>query len=784
MSPQFKIGYNCNLFFYTAGGIIGIVMSLLFKRLPPLAVALFGVFILSTVISSLSAKKKKNLNCVLYGKLQSVSYVVLDLFLSFAFDSAQVFLYAMCFGSVLIFVFIDNKIMRFQTAVSIICAFIFAFGAALYTDSAHTMQEYTFGFIVLIVTNIIATSMTSHIVYQYRKYFEQEKSLDDLVKVIEVKCDEARNATRSKSQFLAHMSHEIRTPINAIVGMNEMILRESSNPAICGYAVQVRNAADSLLSIINDILDITKIEAGRLNISSVEYKTETLITDIYNMIKFRADNNELEFNVIIDEKLPSVLVGDDIHLKQILMNLLTNAVKYTHEGSVTFEVSVANDDKIFFSVRDTGIGIREEDINHIFADFGRMDEESVRNIEGTGLGLPITVALLRMFGSELQVESIYGIGSEFSFTLRQIIVDPKPIGKIDLNKSKYNHKPHQTMLIAPEAKILVVDDNDVNRMVFVNLLKTTQVQIDEASSGAECLKLTAKKKYDIIFMDHMMPHMDGVETFEIMRSQDNNACKDTPVIVLTANAVVGAKEFYLEKGFDGFLSKPVRPDQLEKTVFAYLDSSLTQKAEKVRETSVPETDENEMPVISGIDWNYARTHFPDDETLINGIRMFMKAIKSDADELCSYYENIKEGNNIDRYRVKVHSMKSSAALVGIFHLSGMALELETAAKNNRYDIISALHNIFINRWLGFTELLAEFKASGEGKKEASEYMNEIQQIFQYIREAATELDVDTLDYMSERLDDYVFDEEKKNKIQQIKSSIFNFEVEKLRNVQY
>ncbi|MBQ8038650.1 MAG: response regulator, partial [Lachnospiraceae bacterium] len=348
----------------------------------------------------------------------------------------------------------------------------------------------------------------------------------------------ADSANAAKTNFLANMSHEIRTPITAVLGMNELILRESKNHTIRQYAKDIEGAAKSLLSIINDILDITKIEAGKLSVISVEYDFAAVIKDVVNMISFKAKVKSLEFEVLIDKNIPQKMVGDDIRLKQILVNLLNNAVKYTHEGKITlsiYEISSACDEieKIHFSVKDTGIGIKKEDLQKLCEPFERIEEKRNRNIEGTGLGMSITKQLLELLNSHLQVSSIYGEGSEFSFTLEQRIADKTPIGNleehIDADTEIYRHSYE-----APKAKILMVDDNELNRKVFMGLLKSIKIQVDEAGNGKTCLEKVKNNQYDIIFMDHMMPELDGIETFRILKEMKEFRTKNIPVVILTA----------------------------------------------------------------------------------------------------------------------------------------------------------------------------------------------------------------------------------------------------------
>mgnify|MGYP001065642615 FL=1 len=384
----------------------------------------------------------------------------------------------------------------------------------------------------------------------------------------------AEKANMAKSEFLARMSHEIRTPISAVLGMNEMVLRESKDTEIKKYSMDIKSSAQALLGIINDILDFSKIESGKLEIIPAEYELNSMLNDLFNMFSLRTQEKGLKFDVIVDPKLPSKLYGDDIRIRQVLSNFLSNAVKYTEKGTVTLELAGRTEEDnviLHFTVKDTGIGIKQENMSKLFLAFERFDEEKNRNIEGTGLGMNISAQLLKLMGADLKVESVYGKGSSFSFDLRQRILEEEPIGSFQerARKAAREHV-YQASFTAPEGEILLVDDNRVNRKVFCGLLKQTKVKIKDVGSGKECLEEVAKKHYDMIFLDHMMPEMDGMETMSRMKQLQDNQCMDTPVVMLTANAIMGAREHYLAEGFDDFLAKPIVQDKLEKIMVQWM----------------------------------------------------------------------------------------------------------------------------------------------------------------------------------------------------------------------
>ena len=388
--------------------------------------------------------------------------------------------------------------------------------------------------------------------------------------------ERAKAESNAKSAFLSNMSHEIRTPINAILGMNEMILRECEDENILEYSENVRTAGSTLLGIVNDILDFSKIEAGKMEIIPVDYDLSTVLNDLVNMIQTRADDKGLLLKLEFDRGIPKLLHGDEVRLKQVITNILTNAVKYTEKGSVTFGVTYekTGDDSIDLKVwiKDTGIGIKPQDMEKLFGEFQRIEEERNRHVEGTGLGMSITRRLLEMMNSSLKVESVYGEGSTFSFILTQKVVKWDALGDYEAayKASLSHHKKYREKFTAPDAAVLMVDDTPMNLTVFKSLLKLTGIRIDTATSGDEGLALARKNEYDIIFLDHMMPEKDGIETLHEMQSWEDYPNKGTKKVCLTANAISGAREQYLAAGFDNYLTKPIDSAKLEEMLLEYL----------------------------------------------------------------------------------------------------------------------------------------------------------------------------------------------------------------------
>ncbi|MCR4739360.1 MAG: response regulator [Lachnospiraceae bacterium] len=417
--------------------------------------------------------------------------------------------------------------------------------------------------------------------FQNRLYEKKRKELEEKEKELTEANKRLEQLSETKSMFLASMSHEIRTPINSIIGMNEMVLRESKDDNIKGYAENTELACATLLSLVNDILDFSKIEAGLMEIIPEEYELFSLLNDCYTLLEMRAKDKGLRFEMINDPDIPSRLYGDEIRIRQILINLLTNAVKYTEKGSITMRVSseaCPSEDMIILSlcVADTGQGISEEGQKHLFDSYARIDERKNRNIEGTGLGLAITKQLVDLMNATIAVESTPGKGSAFTVRIPQKIIAKEPLGAFYENRKKKGSQieGHRVSFTAEKARILAVDDVKMNLKVITMLLKDTKIQIDTALSGPECLDKYEKEHYDILLLDHMMPEMDGIETLQRLKETARYEKEHTPVIVLTANAMLGAEKIYLETGFDDYLTKPVKGADLEAMILKYLPENI------------------------------------------------------------------------------------------------------------------------------------------------------------------------------------------------------------------
>ena len=598
------------------------------------------------------------------------------------------------------------------------------------------------------------------------KFFEKEKILAD-------------SANQAKSSFLSNMSHEIRTPINAIMGMNEMVIRESNDPAILEYSENLQNAAKTLLGLVNDILDFSKIEAGKMEIIPVEYSLSSLLNDLVNMIQTRANKKGLTFKINAERTLPTELYGDEIRLKQIVTNILTNAVKYTENGSVILTVTGKkvfgeNKVKMIFSVKDTGIGIKEEDIKKLFSAFERIEEKRNRSVEGTGLGMNITQRLLTMMGSTLQVHSVYGEGSEFTFEVEQKIVNPHPLGNFEENykHALSQHKKYREKFTAPKAKILVVDDTVMNLTVVKGLLKQTKIQIDTADSGYEALTMVTKKRYDLIFLDHRMPGLDGIETLQHMKDLPGNLNHDVPTISLTANAISGARKQYIDAGFQDYLTKPIDSDKLESMLIEYLPAEKVHLHKNDDEDPDETADEKTLPdwlnSVEGLNAQDGIKHCGSVDAYLDALTVFAQSVTSGAKEIADFYKNEDWKN----YTTKVHALKSSARVIGANELSSRALRLEDAGNSGYINEIKESTDYLLELYISFADKLAPLIKTDSEDDENKPLIgdDELAEAYETLKEVAATFDYDTLMFVIQSVEEYKLPDAEKEKFSEIKSA--------------
>lgn len=676
--------------------------------------------------------------------------------------------------------------------------------------ASRTPLELAVRIFLLIVAQVFLMALVSSIKRSKQTLEQKSQSTEDLLQIVEIKKKDAISASQTKADFLASMSHEIRTPMNAIVGMTEMILRDDINPGVRENARNIKSAGNALLSIVNDILDYSKIESGKMEIINVRYQLTSVINDIINIISVRMADKDLDLVVSIDPRIPSDLVGDEIRIRQILLNLLNNAVKFTSKGHILLNVSyqpVSNDMcLIHFDVTDTGMGIRPEDKQRLFGSFQRLDTRQNRSVEGTGLGLSICKRLMDLMGGTISVESEYGKGSTFSFELHQYIAKQKPLASVadpkkehilyfdekgiyrdsarsDLQKmgvsarfvarigdldtvtnaeysfffvskvlfDEYSHEirsfaanhgqpkivlmidkndlatgykdvlvvhrpvycavfasvlqdapldsrdenEFQESFIAPSARILVVDDNAVNLKVVKGLLEPYQMHVETASSGQQCLDIlkSSEEQFNLVFMDHMMPEMDGIDTLRLIRAMDGEYFANLPVIALTANAVSGVREMFRKEGFQDYVSKPIELAQLEKALKDNLPEDMIIRRKHTVQ-SAPVSGEGEM-VLRGVD--VSRGLLNCGNRFDNYIDL-LKVVYEDGLDKIARLRELAEMKDYETYGIEAHALKSVAASIGAQELSDHAKEHEFANYEKNYKFIETHYKDLLSQY--------------------------------------------------------------------------------------
>lgn len=569
------------------------------------------------------------------------------------------------------------------------------------------------------------------------------------------KAEEAEAAANSKSAFLANISHEIRTPLNAILGMNELVLRESRQPHIKEYAMYIKNSGKSLLTIISDILDLSKIESGKVYLVNENYSLSSLVEDVERSIQKRIMEKGLELKIYVEPELHENLKGDEVRIKQIIMNLLTNAVKYTEKGEVRLYITgtvMDNKQNLTIEVSDTGIGMRSEDMDKLFTNFERLDLKRNRSVEGTGLGLPITKNLLVAMGGDITVSSVYGEGSTFTATVGQEIVNEEQIGDY---RKKYKEKLHHEVRYhesfhAEDARILVVDDNEVNLKIVVGLAKNTKLQIDTALSAAEGLKLIRQHSYQLLLIDHMMPEMDGIEMLQHVKTMDGGIYKDIPAVAITANALSGAKQTYLDAGFCGYLSKPIDPERFEQIIKDNLpqeyvtecgdgNGDTATEGQKTDGTSDPKQEEEWS--IPGIDIAKALSYIGGSRELYISL---LQTYLDGSEERIRKLEECKNKEDIFNYDITIHGLKGISASIGADSMAIAAAGLEEACKDPQTAMtyIQMNHDQVVSRYRELLEQikkwLANIETDGKIEKEAVTNITEMLTIISDLKTAVFE----------------------------------------------
>jgi len=590
-----------------------------------------------------------------------------------------------------------------------------------------------------------------------------------LVEQIQREKEKADEANAAKSRFLSRMSHEIRTPMNAIIGVSEILLREPKDEEQKEYLETIKNSGKALVLLINDILDLSKIEAGKMELVEDDYEFKPMIHDVSNMIKNRIGEKPIQFVCDLDSKIPAILNGDGLRIRQILINLLNNAVKFTDGGSIKLSVNVGeilgDDVQLLFAVQDTGMGIKEEDLKSLFKSFSQVDTKKNKGKEGTGLGLAICAELVNMMGGSLTVESEYGMGSCFSFSIFQKIGVKKEIKTNEIIK-----------FTAPNAHILLVDDNAMNRKIACNLLAPLKMKIDLAENGKKAIEKIENKKYDLIFMDHMMPVMDGLEATIQIRNKEGEYYNNVPIIALTANVMTEAQKEFLDAGMNGYVAKPIETDKISYILYKFLPNELiipdeedVIEKEKVNQKMMD--DFNDLP---GIDPKEGIKNCGSKELYLSLLGDFYKLIEIKAQKI----ERCLADDMIRDFTIEVHAQKNTARMIGALELSNDFAMLEQLGNKEDVHTIKEKTPDVLKRYRDFIPVLKKFgRVQNESRKVVSS--EEILMYLQGLYDFANEFDMDMVDETMKKIDECYFDEKYDTILERLNAYVADVDIENI-----